>query len=48
MAKLTCPKCDEHLGLNEEWQLINYAKLGTTVTGGESIQGDYAHARCVL
>lgn len=47
MNELTCPKCDEPLFVDEEWLLIKPWKEGTTVGAGESIQGDYAHARCV-
>jgi len=48
MTQLTCPRCDEPLGLNQEWQLVNWARLGTVVEADENIQGDYAHRECVI
>ena len=44
---LTCPECDEPLNIDEEWRVTDHSVLGETVTSEESIQGDYAHARCM-
>lgn len=43
---LTCPECGEPLEVDEEWRITDRALVGTTVEAGESIQGDYVHARC--
>jgi len=45
MSDLTCPKCDAPLELDEDWKIIDKSKIGQPV--GESIQGDYAHRRCL-
>lgn len=46
-AGLTCPECGESLKLDEDWMITDPFLIGTTVGGGESLQGDYAHERCL-
>jgi len=43
--QLTWPKCDEPLEVDEEWQLLSLEKLTDPIR--DSIQGDYAHKRCL-
>lgn len=40
-----CPECGEPLYADEEWKITDPSLIGTPV--GESIEGDYAHARCL-
>jgi len=44
---LTCPECGEPLRADEEWLITDRSLIGKTVGGGESLQGDYAHADCL-
>lgn len=46
VAGLTCPECDGPLESDEEWVITDRSLIGSEI-GGEGLQGDYAHARCV-
>lgn len=48
MSDLTCPECGDPLRVDQEWLLTDPTLVGTTIKAGESIQGDYAHASCLL
>lgn len=41
----TCPECGDPMYADEEWQITDRSKIGEPV--GKSIEGDYAHARCM-
>ena len=40
-----CPECGDPMYADEEWRIIDPSKIGMPV--GESIEGEYAHARCL-
>lgn len=40
-----CPECGEPLHADEDWRITDKSLIGTEV--GESIEGDYAHERCL-
>ena len=45
--QLVCPECGDPLHVDEEWRVTDRSLIGTTVEAGESLQGDYAHERCL-
>jgi uncharacterized protein YbaR (Trm112 family) len=47
MTELTCPECGDPLEVDQDWQITDESLIGKEVEGGESIQGDYAHADCL-